>query len=75
VALGAFAKTNNLFVLKAANSAEQDRAKMAGVIQKATHMVSCWMTRKMARKLLAKADRSKTINVSPAMQRKVEALQ
>jgi hypothetical protein len=48
---------------------------MAGVIQKATHMVSCWMTRKKARALFAKADRSKTINVSPAMQRKVEALQ
>lgn len=65
----------NSIALQPANSAEQDRAKMAGVIQKATHMVSCWMTRKKARELFAKADRSKTINVSPAMQRKVEALQ
>ena len=55
----------NSIALQPANSAEQDRAKMAGVIQKATHMVSCWMTRKKARELLAKADRSKTINVSP----------
>ena len=65
----------NSIALQPANNALLDRAKMAGVIQKATHMVSCWMTRKKARELLAKADRSKTINVSPAMQRKVEALQ
>jgi len=65
----------NSIALQPANSALLDRAKMAGVIQKATHMVSCWITRKKARELLAKADRSKTINVSPAMQRKVEALQ
>ena len=65
----------NSIALQPANSAEQDRAKMASVIQKATHKVSCWITRKKARELLAKADRSKTINVSPTMQRKVEALQ
>ncbi|MDC0361212.1 hypothetical protein OAN80_05565, partial [Alphaproteobacteria bacterium] len=65
----------NSIALQPANNALLDRAKMAGVVQKATHMVSCWMTRKRARELFAKADRSKTINVSPAMQRKVEALQ